>query len=329
MEKMHCKKCRNNRTHDEFKANGRKYKTCNICRVSRKKITIQTCKDFANTKNGECLSTEYKNAHIKILWECNMKHKWEANFNSIRDQHSWCPVCAGKLLTINECKEYAVSKNGLCVSPEYKNTDSKMLWRCKDNHEWEARFGDIKRGRWCPTCVRYNMRLTLEECQEFALSKEGECLSNTYIGAHTKMKWKCKENHEWEAEFHSIKKGRWCPQCSASRSEKSCREIFEEHYEVKFPTKKPKWLKGLELDGYNEELGIAFEYNGKQHYEYVPHFHRNGIEEFHKQQARDRTKYEICAKKNIKLILIPYKFDFRKPDLLKEFILDAISTLPS
>lgn len=39
----------------------------------------------------------------------------------------------------------------------------------------------------------------------------------------------------------------------------------------------------------NNLLGFI-EYDGKQHYEYVPHFHRNGISDFIKQQEKDKIK---------------------------------------
>ena len=54
---------------------------------------------------------------------------------------------------------------------------------------------------------------------------------------------------------------------------------FEKLFEKKFPKNRPEFLRRsngrkLELDGYNEELEIAFEYQGKQHYEYLHCFHR-------------------------------------------------------
>ena len=57
-------------------------------------------------------------------------------------------------------------------------------------------------------------KLTLEECKEFAKNKNGECLSDVYIGCKTNMKWKCHNGHEWEARFDDIKNSKsWCPKC--------------------------------------------------------------------------------------------------------------------
>ena len=74
---------------------------------------------------------------------------------------------------------------------------------------------------------------------------------------------------------------------------------------------RPNWLRcsysnrPLELDLYNEELKVAIEYNGKQHYEYTPYFHQNE-ETFKKQLVRDEEKNRICEEMGINLITIPY-----------------------
>jgi len=297
-----------------------------------KKHTIKVCKDLAISRGGECLSKTYKNTVHILKWRCQEEHEWEASFGNIKNHGSWCPKCAIKIntdkqrLSIEECKEFARSKGGECLSETYKNNQTKIKWKCSEGHEWNAIFVSIKNhGRWCPHCSG-NIKHTIEKCKELAISRDGECLSENYKNSHSKLRWRCHEGHEWEAVFASIKhQGSWCPQCSSGRSEQACREIFESNLLEKFPNVRPKFLGGLELDGYCEKLNIAFEYNGIQHYEYIPHFHRKGIEQFHAQQTRDRKKYKLCAERGVKLIIIPYHVgDCYKPQDLETFIVDAL-----
>lgn len=64
-------------------------------------------------------------------------------------------------------------------------------------------------------------------------------------------------------------------------------------------------LNGFEIDCYNPELKIGFEYNGEQHYNFPNAFHKTK-EEFEKQQQRDIEKNNIALEKGIKLITIRY-----------------------
>ena len=61
----------------------------------------------------------------------------------------------------------------------------------------------------------------------------------------------------------------------------------------------------LEIDVYNEELSLGIEYSGRQHYEFVPFFHRN-YEAFMNQKYRDELKRIKCKEHHIRLIEIPY-----------------------
>lgn len=96
-----------------------------------------------------------------------------------------------------------------------------------------------------------------------------------------------------------------------SRGETVCRETAEKYFNKPFPKQRPLFLlncitqKPLELDCYNEELGIAIEYNGRQHYEYTPMFHKS-VDSFRNQQYRDYMKKELCKKNNVVLISVPY-----------------------
>jgi hypothetical protein len=104
---------------------------------------------------------------------------------------------------------------------------------------------------------------------------------------------------------------------SESRGESLCRQILERTYNKPFPTCRPdflinpKTMYNLELDGYNQELGIAFEYNGIQHYVYPTKFHKTE-EEFIDQVKRDQFKREACSKSGIYLITIPYEIPHAK-----------------
>ena len=96
-----------------------------------------------------------------------------------------------------------------------------------------------------------------------------------------------------------------------SSKEDQCRLIFEQLFHAKFPTKRPSFLrnpetgKNLELDGYNETLQLAFEYDGIHHSEFPNTFHKTR-EDFDKQQARDKYKRAVCEERDITLITIPH-----------------------
>ncbi|MBN1639735.1 MAG: hypothetical protein JXA09_00775 [Anaerolineae bacterium] len=67
---------------------------------------------------------------------------------------------------------------------------------------------------------------------------------------------------------------------------------------------RPAWLDGLELDVHVPELGLAFEYQGQQHYHAVAAW--DGIEALAALQDRDRRKARLCAERGVMLIAIDY-----------------------
>ena len=304
---------------------------CPFC-AKNVKLTLKECQDFAISREGECLSTEYINARTSMQWKCKENHTWWAWFDTVKNGGSWCLICSGNAkLSLKECQELANDRQGLCLSTEYKNKETRMQWKCKEESHmpWFATFGTVKNGgTWCPTCSGHD-KLTLEECQKLAISREGECLSTEYINSQTHMEWKCKENHTWIANFNSVKHANtWCPTCSKSRSEKLSREILEEYTGLSFPSIRPNWLKNisgynLELDGFCEDLSFAFEYQGKQHCEYIHHFHRKE-EDFKRQQERDKLKLKLCKKHNIDVLIIPHTLSYQNENELRIFIKEEL-----
>ena len=66
-------------------------------------------------------------------------------------------------------------------------------------------------------------------------------------------------------------------------------------------------LHGLNqrVDIYLPNLGIAIEYHGRQHYEFVKHFHKD-LEGFKKAKEQDQQKLEYLLLRGVKFIEIPY-----------------------
>lgn len=120
----------------------------------------------------------------------------------------------------------------------------------------------------------------------------------------------------------------------ASLGERYCMEFMEILFPgSEFKKVRPTWLKNpktnrcLELDGFCDDLMIAVEYNGIQHYSW-PNFTGCSQQDFLKQRYRDQIKEEICISKNICLIRIPYTVSLdRIPLAIYSKLLDGVPGL--
>lgn len=151
--------------------------------------------------------------------------------------------------------------------------------------------------------------LELERCRVIASDRGGRLVSNEYINDWEKLEWACQLGHRWLASPGKIKQGRWCPTCSTGISERIVRSFFEQTFQASFPRIRPTWLRSdrtgrpLELDGYCEQLQLAFEYDGVQHDEAVPKF--GGAVTHERLRHHDALKTRRCAEEGVRLIRIP------------------------
>lgn len=82
----------------------------------------------------------------------------------------------------------------------------------------------------------------------------------------------------------------------------------------------------LRLDVYCPSLKVALEFHGRQHFEFVHHFHKT-IEAFVESQDRDMRKEELCKELGIALVVFRYNDDLSE-DVVYSRILDAIRSTP-
>ena len=119
------------------------------------KQTIQDMQSLAKSKGGICWSKEYVNNKTKLWWECREKHRWQATPFSVKVRNSWCPVCANNLpIGLKEMQKLAKTKKGACLSKQYINVKTKLLWQCKRGHRFEATPDTIRKGQWCQKCTQ-------------------------------------------------------------------------------------------------------------------------------------------------------------------------------
>lgn len=201
---------------------------------------------------------------------------------------------------LDRCKSFAKAKGGKCLSDKYVNTQTKLDWMCSEGHIWMAAPTNIiYKGKWCPECSG-NKKLTLQHAIDLAKKKGGECLSLAYVNSASKLDWKCQFGHEWSACYNNIHHGSWCPYCICLFGETVVRLCFEKLFEERFVKIRPSWLSGLELDGYAENIGIAFEYNGPQHTDRDHVFYEDSI------ITRDQLKRKLCKDNGVLLLNIDY-----------------------
>jgi len=217
-----------------------------------------------------------------------------------------------KNITIEDCIFYASKHNGRCLSQEYHDL-IKIEWKCEnDAHPtWLSRYKNIYAGCWCPSCgiesSSKNRMINTDSIRRHVLNYGIEWVGPDaeYDGINSKLSFKKIEcGHEFKRGYNKVKLGfAGCPTCGGWTGENTCREIFNKTFNVNFEKVRSRllpWLKNedghaIELDGYNEQLKIAFEYGNHRE-------NTRWINENTKQN--DKAKSDLCKKHGVKLFKI-------------------------
>ena len=164
---------------------------CPVC-AGKKQLSIEKMQEIAIKRDGECLTKTYVNCETKLTWKCNEGHTWQATPHMVKMGH-WCPKCA-KLQppTIEEMYEIANKFGGECLSNDYVNGKTKLIWKCNKGHIWEAIPESIKNGSWCPICKESKGEKAIKEFLE----------KNKIIFEREKRFNNCKNNKKLPFDFY-------------------------------------------------------------------------------------------------------------------------------
>ncbi|RHZ76349.1 hypothetical protein Glove_198g86 [Diversispora epigaea] len=284
-----------------------RFKSVNFVRAINKMTKAQ---QYVRKRDGKCLEKSRQiNGFNIYLWTCeNGLHQFEYNKR---------PVGKNKENKLKKDGEFAPSRGFVHKELMRVNLDT-LQYSPQSILEENTRFKSVN-------FVRAINKMT--KAQQYVRKRDGKCLEKSrQINGFNIYLWTCENGlHQFEYPLEILeRKFEWCPLCNHTTNERRCKYIFEDLLDKKFPSCKPLFLNGMQLDGYNEELKLAFEFQGIQHY------HKNSIIysiygskkrgqiDLKEQKQQDQKKWEICAREGIDLIEIGFDAD------LYEFIKNTL-----
>lgn len=328
---------------------------CTACsREGRRSRGLASAMRLAAERGGECFSLEYKDTKTKLVWQCSEGHVWRATLANVKHRGSWCPHCyrsrssgvkTGVVLSdikahrrcavasslkpispqgaevqkspLRRATLFASQRGGQCLSQDWQNSRSSVIWQCSKGHSWAAPFRNmLGRKTFCMACAGEALRARkADEALQIAASRGGQCLNNDWNGWNSEMRWRCACGHAWDASLASIKGGCWCPRCSSSVGEQQVRQILEtvfagSSFEKCWPRflRRPGDRRGLQLDGYCERIRVAFEFNGEQHYRADCFYNADprSLDSFEARVRRDAEKARLCREASVRLVVVPH-----------------------
>jgi len=139
---------------------------CKVC-LNLAKHTLDDYIKLVNNNGGKCLAIDedIKNNKNKVKWKCKENHIWEMSYDSV-NRGRWCPICALKnrkekrKIKLEDYKKVAQILGGKCLAKEedIKNVKTKVMWECKEGHQWLAVYTHIREGHWCRKCHSNTIR---------------------------------------------------------------------------------------------------------------------------------------------------------------------------
>lgn len=207
--------------------------------------------------------------------------------NLIRRRNHPCLSCANRTpYDTDRIKTLIAENGGIYLSGTVQGKESIVSYICCCGNQVEKTAHDLtRRPKTCRHCRAQGISKTqleksnnLEVAKTLAKERGGKCLETGEPFPTTQpILWECSRGHSWRATLTSVKSlGTWCPECSVSIAENSIRAIFEGVFNRPFPAARPEFLRdvGLSLDGYNEELSLAYEHQGIHTTSIIPCFIR-------------------------------------------------------
>jgi rubredoxin len=295
-------------------SNGSGCRECGIRRrASSRKLDFRSFKRDMEQKGIEVLSSVYVNSVSRLQLRCKKcKRRWNARPYDLRRATVGCPHCGhrkgGQMRAYSrERIERELAKLRITLLSAYETSQKPIRVRFEQcGHAVMRTWNEIQRGVGCPKCAP-NKPLTSKLYRAIAAKHGGKVLEIAKTSNRHSI-WRCSLGHIFRRPYISIKElGTFCTVCSGAYAEMLCRMAVEKLFRKPFERIRMAGMKSLrgrplELDIYNDDLKIAVEHHGSQHYEAVEHW--TGEVGLKTQKLHDQRRREFCLENGILLIEI-------------------------
>lgn len=114
--------------------------------------------------------------------------------------------------TTDEFRQELINNNIIHeVVDEYITANTKITFKCINNHIWKTKPNDILNGHGCPSCAGLK-KLTKEEINS-RLTTRSVRLIGEYKSMNTKSLFTCANGHFWMSKPSNVINGKNCKQC--------------------------------------------------------------------------------------------------------------------
>lgn len=334
--KIYCKKC--NKYFWQIPGNHLSGSGCPYCgeisRIKARTKSFQSFLDGAHRVHGNEYDyseseKDYINRESKITIICRKHGEF---IQSASDHLLGCGCSKCGLERISDSNRYDGEKvlkslleivGDYLIFPDFNYTtiDSQVTAKCiKCGTEFKIRPVTIRRypdAIHCPVCCGINYRLSTEEfitrARDVHEFDNYDYTETEYYDINTPVKiYDCLlKEFFWQAPSVHLRGG------GNPHRVKSKGALWTEDWLIKnniefIPEYKVDIFseRGVKIDfriinSLCENQETFIEYNGKQHYKMISHFHKTQ-EEFERQISRDKAIVEYCISSNIRLIVVPY-----------------------
>jgi hypothetical protein len=177
-------------------------------------------KEFINEKIKDrkiFLIGEYKTSHKRVLYKCEKGHEWMGVTSNIL--RGWgCPSCAGRspLEAAKKVEDVAKQRKYKVLVP-YTRSKIPLTLECEYGHVFKIKADKLRIGQGCNICGSCKNLKTDIFHQRMAIKNTGIVALDPIKNNSEKIRFRCKNGHEFKTSPAILLMGCGCEICSGRR----------------------------------------------------------------------------------------------------------------